>query len=278
MDPQLGSQAVGRGGFSGGAGACQHHGPGPPLAHLIRHLGEPFFMQGFVNPDQLPDTAGSGQVVQIRHGFAFHQAAPALPLRKYAEKVGHGGHFRAKRRILVIGIDEQESPVSGQDVPNRQISGGRHHFSVIVIREAAIGVFIKIIRRPPGQKPRFVHLAVPGILGHRLLKGNPAADQRDVHFHQRLHPALQPGSGKILRILHLDKDTGTQCAIHFCPGLGPQLPQSQKQRELRRADVALLSRWVAVAKQANLSMGGRHGPANGGPVSCRVLFPQRDVI
>ena len=80
MNPQLRGKAVGGSGFAGGAGSCQHHYSGFPLAHHICNLRNPLFVERLVDPNQLPDAAGAGLAVQIRHGAAFHQRAPAFPL------------------------------------------------------------------------------------------------------------------------------------------------------------------------------------------------------
>ena len=83
VHPELGRQPMGRGGLAGGAGACQHDGLGSPLADHVRHLRKPLFVQSLIHPNQLPDSAGACQLVQIRHGFALHQRTPPLPLGKH---------------------------------------------------------------------------------------------------------------------------------------------------------------------------------------------------
>ena len=121
VDPELDRQAVGRGGLSGGAGACQQHHLGAPGADQVRHLGEALLVEGLIHPDELPDAAGGGELVQVRHILAFHQAAPALSLGEHTEKLGHGAELRQAVRIQVIREDKQEAPVGAEHIPHGQI-------------------------------------------------------------------------------------------------------------------------------------------------------------
>ena len=72
VNPQLGRQPMGRGGLTGGTGACQHNRFRAPLANHIRDLRKPLFMKRLIHTNQLPDSAGSRQLVQIRRSFALH--------------------------------------------------------------------------------------------------------------------------------------------------------------------------------------------------------------
>ena len=234
-------------------------------------------MEGLVDPDQLPDPAAAHQVVQIRHGFAGHQAAPALPLGEYAEKVGAFLIPAHPVRIPVIGEEEQKAVFRRENVPHRQISGGGHHLPIEVVRVIAIGVFVKIGNLPPGQKPRLVLLAVGPEIGHGFLGGGAAAQQGNVLPDQLRHPRLQPGGVEVRRARDPDVEAGADGAVHLRHGLRPELPHRQKQHELGRPGVGIPAAFVSVAQQPDLSFGGGHGPADHLGVLGGIL-PHRDVV
>ena len=190
VNPELGGQAVGGCGLAGGTGACQHDGLCATLGNHVGYLSIAFFVKGFIHPDQFPDAAGGGQVIQIRHGFTFHQSAPTLALVENGEEIGHGRHFRTGIRVGIIGIDKDETAVGGNDVPNCKIAGGCH-FAVIVIGEIPVGVFIKEIRFAPGKEPGFIGLAIGAVAVDGCLQRNAAADQRDILLHKVCHRFLQ---------------------------------------------------------------------------------------
>ena len=278
MDAELGGKTVRRGCLARGAGASQQHGLRPPLAHLIGHLRKPLFVQGFVYADQLPDAAGIRQVVEVGHRLALHQLAPALALVEHAEKVGHRRHLGADLRIAVVRIDEHKAAVRRENVPHRQIPGGGHHLAVVIVGKVTVGVLVEIIHRPPRKKPCLVGLPFFPEPVDGLLQFYPAADQGNVLPHQLTDPRFQGRSGKILCPHNADVHAGTQRAGHFCRCLRPQLPHGKENRELRRADIALLARRVGVAEQADFAVGRRHRPAHGLAVGLRLFLPHGNII
>ena len=119
------------------------------------------------------------------------------------------------------------------------------------------------------------------LIGHnkeRFQKKIEAADQGDILPHQLTDPRFQGRSGKILCPRNADVHAGAQRAGHFCRCLRPQLPHGKENRELRRADIALLARRVGVAEQADFAVGRRHRPAHGLAVGLRLLLPHGNII
>ena len=72
LDPKLRCKPIGRCGLAGRTGACQHNRFGTSTADSVRHLGIPLLMQSLIDPDQFPESARCGQLIQIRHGLTFH--------------------------------------------------------------------------------------------------------------------------------------------------------------------------------------------------------------
>ena len=277
MDPQLGCQPVCRGGLSGGGWARQHDSSCTPLADHIRHLGIALFMEGFVDPDQLTDPAGSSQFIQVRHHFALHQLAPFFALGKDREEIGHGGHLGKLIGLFIVRVHQDEAPVSGQQIPHRHIARIRSHFTVVIIGKITMGIDIKVIHIPPSEQTGLVGLSFGGIMGHSLFQADPAADQRDMLRNDLLHPGLQCGNGEILRTGDLHIDAGAQSTADLGCGLGPQLPDGQEDDELGSPLIHFPARGICIAKQVYLTAGGLHGSADRGTI-LNVLFPEGNII
>ena len=278
VNPQLGCQTVCRGGFSRGAGPRQQHRLGAPGADHIRHLGKPLFMEGLVHPDQLPNSAGNRQLVEIRHIFALHQPAPPLPLGEDAKQLGHGRKPCQLVRLQLIGVHKEEAAVSRQHIPHGEIPGGGGHFAEEIVRIRSVAVFTAGIPVQPGQEPGLVLPSLGPVPGDGRVLFHIAAQKGNVLPDNGRHLLLEPGGGKILRPSDGYKHAGAQGAVHGAGGLGPQLAESQEHDELGRADIHIPSGGVPAAQQVNHPLGGRHGPAHGGPVPFPVLFPQGDIV
>ena len=278
VNPQLSGQPVGGGRLAGGTGPRQHDCPGPPLTDHIRYLRIPLFVECLIHPDQLPDPAGGGQVIQICHCLALHQTAPPLSLIEYAEEIGHSRHLGTHRRILRIRIHKHKTAVSAEDIPHSQISGGRHHFSVVIVGKITVGIFIEIIRLPPTQEPGLIHLSFPRIAVNRLPQRYPPSEQRNILPHQLGNLLFQSIRGKVFRAGHRDEHTFSQGAVHFRHRHGTQLPQSQENGKLSRTDIGFLTLGITIPQQPHLSTGSRHGTAHGGTLQTIVLFPHGDVV
>ena len=269
---------MGRGGLAGGAGPCQHNGLGSPLADHVRHLRKPLFVQSLVHPDQLPDSAGACQLVQIRHGFALHQRAPPLPLGKHREEIGHIRYLCAEIRVLVVGIDQNKAVFRRHNVPHRQIAGGGQHFPVEIIGVALVYIFVKIVGAAPAKKPGLVLLPLCPEPLHGLMQRHPPTNQRNVLIHQLLKGFLQLLGGKILGPGNLDIHAGAQSAADLSLGPRTALLQSQEDGKESGSQIAFLSGLVGVAQQMYLSFRCRHGLPHGWPLSLGILLPQRDVV
>ena len=278
VNPVLGSQAMGRGGLAGGAGPRQKHCLGPPGADHIRHLRKPLLMQCLVDPDQLPDFSGGCQLVQIRHVFAVHQAAPALALGEDAEKLGHGRQLGRSVRFQLVRIDEEEASIRREDIPHGEVARRGGHFPVEIIRIIPVAVFAAIFQAPPLQKPGLIPLTLGGKPGNGLLLFGPMPQQRDILRHDLLHLGFQPGHREILGTGYGDKGAGAQGAVHGAHRLRPQLPQGQEHNKLTGTDVHIPPGRVLDPQQPDVPSGGCHGPAHRGPVPFPVLATQGNII
>ena len=235
-------------------------------------------MKRFVDPNQLPDSSRGSQIVQIRHGSALHQLTPTLSLGKHAEEMGHfpkrGGHIG----ILIVGINEQESALRRKNIKYRQITGGRHHFPVVIVRKIPIGVFIKIIHIAPGKQPCFVLLPGTAELPDCLGKWYSASNQRNVLRNQLPDSPPEAIQAEILRPGYRNEHTGPKGAAHHTTGIWPKLPQRKKDHKLRGTDIGLFSRFVMITKQTDLSLRRGHRPAHGRTVLVHIFLPHRNIV
>ena len=278
VHPELGCQSVGRGGFSGGTWPGQHHSLGAALADHIRNLRIPLLMQGFVHPNQFPDSSGNCQIVQVGNRCAFHKTAPAFPFVENTEKPGHGGHLRAFFRLIGVGINQNKAPVRRNDIPDGEIVGTGEHFSIIIVRKVPIGIDMKLFLAPPAKKPGFIILSTLHEVVNRLLKRHTAAGQRDCLGNQLLHPFLQGVCGECICPFHGDENTGSQCTAGFCRSFRPKLAQRQKYHKLRGSGVYLTPQGIFVAKKGNHSPGGCHSTTDGMPFAFQILLSDGDIV
>ena len=278
MNTKLGCQTMSRCGFSGGAGPCQHHNPGPPLTGHICHLGIALFMQGFIHPDQFPDPAGLHHVVEVSHSFAFHQRTPVLALGKHTEKVRHRRHISQFFRVLIVRVDKNKAILCRDHIPYRQKTGRGHHLTIVVVRKISIAVFVKIVCLPPGQQSCLIRLSVRFIPLHGLCQRYPAADQRNVLGNQLGYMFLQPLRGKIRNARHFNIQAGTQGAARFGRGFWPKLAYGQENHKPGCSQIAFLTCLVSITQQTHLSIGGCHGSADGGTLRIPITLTDRNVI
>ena len=102
VDTQLGCQSIGRGGFSGRTGTCQHNHFCLALTDQISHLGIAFFVQSFINSNEFTNPTALHQQIQISCGFTLHQLTPAFTFIKNAQEMGHMLIVPYLLRVLVI--------------------------------------------------------------------------------------------------------------------------------------------------------------------------------
>ena len=86
--------------------------------------------------------------------ISLHQFAPTLTLGKDIEEIGRFPEIRHPVRVILIRIDKDKATGRIQNVPNFQIAGGRGHFTIVIIPEFTIAVFVKVINCPPFQQSR----------------------------------------------------------------------------------------------------------------------------
>ena len=278
VDPELGGQTVGRSGLAGGTGACQHDGLGVALADHVGDPGEFLLVEGFVDPDQLPDAAGGRQIVQVSHRLALHQLAPALAFVEDIEEIGAFQIGGGLAGVAPVGVDEEKAVVRRLDVPARQVAGGGHHLAVVVVGKVTMGVLIEVVEAAPGQEPGLIQLAVGLEMGDGRFLAHPAAQEGDVLFRQCRHPGLELTGVEIIDAADLHVDAGADGAVHLGHRIGPQLAHGQKNGKLGGTDVCLLTQVVPVAQQAHHAAGGRHGPAGRGLLHLSIRHPDRDVV
>ena len=278
VDTELGCQAVGRGGLSGGAGPCQHHHLGIPLADHVRNLRNPLLVKGLVDTNQLMDAAGNRLLVQVGHGLAFHQGAPALSLRENREEIGAGLEFGGTLRGKVVRIQENHAALCRNQIPNRQISGGRQHLPKEIVGKILVDVFVKEILVEPLQQLRLIGLVISAELFDGLLPGESSANQGEILGYIFAYLSLQGIHGKILCIFYAEVDAVAHGAADFGNRIRPKGTNCQKYQEARRPGIHLLPHPVGIAKQMDFPMGGRHGPANGGTVVLMVGHPDRNIV
>ena len=278
MDPELGGQTVGGSGLAGGTGTSQHDSLGIALADHVGNAGELLLVERFIDPDQLPDPTGAGQVVQIRNGLALHQLAPALALVEDVEEIGAFQIGGGLAGVGPVGVDKEKTIVRRLDVPARQVAGGGHHLAVVIVGKVAVGVLVEVIKAAPGQEPGLIHLAVGLKVGDGGLLAHPAAQEGDVLFCQCRHPGLQLTCVEIIDAADLHIDAGADGAVHLGHRLGPQLAHGQENGKLGGTDVCLLAQVVPVAQQAHHAAGGRHGPAGRGLLHLSVRHPDGDIV
>ena len=278
MDPQLGCQTIGGSGFAGRTGSCQHNGLCTPLTDHICHLRIPLLVQGLIDPDQFPELSRGGQIIQVRNRLTLHECAPALALIEDGEEIRHGRTLGKDIRVFLIRVNKQKTTVSRHNIPHRQVARRGRHLAVIVIGKVFIGILVKIVPGTPGEQSGFILLAVSTVAMDGLFQRYSAADQRNILLDQFQHPLFQFRHRKVFCANHLNIDTGTQRAVHFCPDARPQLAKGQENHKLSSPNIAFSAGRIAAAQQLHFSVGGCHGTAHGRTFRIQILLPQRNVV
>ena len=80
VHPQVNGEPVGKGCLAAGGWTGNEDGAGITVDDILRDLGQRFVMQGFVDADQLPDTALFDERVQLRHCRTAEHSAPVARL------------------------------------------------------------------------------------------------------------------------------------------------------------------------------------------------------
>ena len=248
MYPQLCGKAVGGGGFPGGAGTGQHHHSGIALTYHVGDLGKPLLMQSFVDPNQFPDLAGLGLLVQLRNGSAFHQSAPMLPFREYGKEIRTVFELRAFVWSKIVRIEQDKAALSGKDVPNRQIAGGRKHLAKEVIGKILIVILVEILGIIPSEQLGLVQLVIPPILRDGVTHRDTSADQGKILTDITQHLIFQCINGKTIAILNGNIDAVSHGAADFRGSLRPELSDPQENQEAGGAGIYFLSGSVGIAQ------------------------------
>ena len=116
-------------------------------------------MKRLVDTDQFPDFPGSRKPVQISYSLTRHQAAPLLPFVAYMEEIWHSLIGSHKIRGLLIRKNKEEPTFNRKQIPYRQISRAGSQFAIIVVREALIEIFIKIVDTSHRQQTGLIVLS-----------------------------------------------------------------------------------------------------------------------
>ena len=264
VHPKLDGQAVGSGGFAGGAGAGQHDHLGGTLAYHIRDLRNPLFMERLVDADQLPDAAGNRFLIQVGHRLAFHQRTPAFALGEDGEEIGAGLKFGSHVRVQIVRVEQNHAALCRKQIPDRQVAGGRKHLPKEIIRIILIDIFVEGILRAPLQQLRLIGLIVPPELVNGLLPGDPLTEDREILPDIGSDLLLQRLHRNAALLLDGNEDAAAQRAADFRGGIRPKRTDRHKHQEARRPGIHFFPRVLKIAQQMHLPIGGSHGTAHGG--------------
>ena len=181
-------------------------------------------------------------------------------------------------RILIVRVSEQKSAIRATDIPHRQISGGRHHLAIVIVREIAVGILIEVVKAAPLQQPCLIRLPIRDKMVDGLLQRHPAAQQRNILSNQCSHPGLELFGIKVINAGHIHIHAGADGTVHLCHRFRPKLPHGKKDHELCRAAVGFPTRCITIMQQPHFAAGGSHSPAHGRTICAGILLPDRNVI